>query len=361
MKILHIAPIGHHSEGIGSVLRKLYPIQVGLGNDVRIITVYENKIYSGWPIESIKSKTEFLDYICKWLPDIVIFHSHFHIEYIRFAKILKKMNVPYCVQLHGALSKSNYKKNHFKKYIAGLLFFNSVLKGADRIIYLNKAEYDNSIVPRLNPHYAIIPNGCDLPNDLAISRPENKPIEIVFIGRIRTNHKGLDILIPAIRKVEKECNNRIHFSFYGNEDDVDIDYLKEELQTVGIANYCGSAYGEQKEIILRNADLFILTSRYEGMPMGVLEAWSYGVPCILTEGTNMTGKDISKDAYWKCELSSDDICRTVILAVDQYIKDPLLYRMAAVQEAKKYDWATIASNSIRTFNAILHNMANNGK
>ena len=46
MRILHIAPIGHHAEGIGGVLMKLVPEQMNLGHEVRIISIYNNLIYN---------------------------------------------------------------------------------------------------------------------------------------------------------------------------------------------------------------------------------------------------------------------------------------------------------------------------
>ena len=37
---------------------------------------------------------------------------------------------------------------------------------------------------------------------------------------------------------------------------------------------------EEKRQILLDTDVFIQTSRFEGMPMGILEALSYGLPCL---------------------------------------------------------------------------------
>ena len=48
-------------------------------------------------------------------------------------------------------------------------------------------------------------------------------------------------------------------------------------------------------------DLFIHTFRFEGHPIAVLEALSYGIPCLLTPGTNMAGEveAAGLDGLWK--------------------------------------------------------------
>lgn len=353
MRIVHIAPIGHHAEGIGGVLMKLVPEQIKLGHEVRIVSVYNNLIYENIDISTIIKRSDFELYLDSWVPDIVIFHSHFHKEYIYFSKILRSRYIPYCVQLHGALSKINYQKNKVKKYIAGILMFNRILKKASTILYLNKSEYVNSIVPRYNKRYAIIPNGCDRPINIDINRPVNTPLKIVFIGRIAFIHKGLDILLDAISQMNDIYKNKIHFYFYGNEDDSGTELLKYNIKNLDIASYEGPAYGIDKDILLRSSDIFILTSRYEGMPMGVLEAWSYGVPCILTTGTNMIDESTICNAYWKTELDAMSIKTTILRAMEDMISNSVLHRQAALKQSYKFDWNNIASKSIDIYDEIL--------
>ena len=108
MKILHIASIGRIYEGIGTVINHLYQEQINLGHDVRIISKRQNLLYTNLPISTITSTRDFESFISEWIPDIVIFHSHFHVEFVRFSKILSIKHIPYC---------DNYMALYLKKTI----------------------------------------------------------------------------------------------------------------------------------------------------------------------------------------------------------------------------------------------------
>ena len=52
--------------------------------------------------------------------------------------------------------------------------------------------------------------------------------------------------------------------------------------------------GEAKAEFFARIDVFVLTSRHEGLPNAVLEAMAYSKPVIVTPGTNM--KEIVEDS-----------------------------------------------------------------
>lgn len=349
MKILHIAPIGHHAEGIGSVLQKLVPLQINKGEEVKIVSPFVNYTYHELPITTITNKKDFKTFVNSWSPDIVIFHSVFNLKYYIFYKVLVKMNIPFLIQLHGALSVENYNKNKLKKRLALFLWIRHFIYNARSIIYLNEAEYKNSIVPKFNSKFLIIPNGCDCQDNVKVYKRVEGRVNIVYIGRIAYVHKGLDVLIESLKKLEERKMSGYHFTFYGNEDDIDVSRLKADIANMQTVSYGGGVYGKEKDQILSETDIFVLTSRYEGMPMGVLEAWSYGVPCILTPGTNLVQKRYDMDYYWYSDLDSKCIADTMERAIKQYNKNTLRYRKASFEHSKMYLWSNIAELSLKLY------------
>lgn len=353
MKILHIAPIGKLQQGIGTVLENLVPLQIENGNEVRIISPRENESYPSLSITCVNSKKGFLDYIHEWTPGVVQFHSVYWKEYLSIYPILVEKKIPYAIQLHGALSQENYKKNRWKKWLANQLFFNKFIKNAAGIIYLSDKEKELSLVPKLNRKSYIIPNGCEKPIfSVNTSSPKNI-LDFIYIGRLALEHKGLDKLVAALGILKNKGVTNCHFSFYGNPKDTDAKAFQQMLTPYkGLADFYGGIYGEDKYKRLHDADMFIQTSRFEGLPMGVLEALSYGVPCILTPGTNLAEIVANANAGWKTELNADAIADTIVSAVTDYREDYQTYRNNAIKLSHDYDWGAIAKQSSRVLEII---------
>lgn len=354
MKILHVAPIGNLKQGIGAVLSNLVPLQIVKGCDVKIVSPRENKAYPELNVLWISNKREFEKLIEDWAPDIVQFHSVYWAEYIGFYKALLCKGIPYVVQLHGALSEANYKKHKWKKWIANTLFFNEYLKNAKTIIYLSKREQEVSIVPKINKVASVLPNGCAAPIYPVSDRIPSSPIDLVYIGRLAIEHKGLDLMMLAINEVKKMRDIDCHFSFYGNLQDSDAERFLSMLKPFkGFADFYGGIYGEEKYKRLHESDIFIQTSRFEGLPMGVLEALSYGVPCILTPGTNLAEIVKESGAGWETAFDYKQMSLIIRKAIKDYITNYKTMRDNAVRLSRKYNWDYIAIKSIELYKKLI--------
>ena len=63
----------------------------------------------------------------------------------------------------------------------------------------------------------------------------------------------------------------------------------------------GPVFGADKEAAFRCADAFILPSHSEGLPIAVLEAWSYGLPVFMTRAQGRQHKRAVK-ARVRCQV-----------------------------------------------------------
>jgi glycosyltransferase involved in cell wall biosynthesis len=101
--------------------------------------------------------------------------------------------------------------------------------------------------------------------------------KIVSIGTLEYR-KGFDLLISAMSKIV-EKNNKIHLAILG--DGPEKENLGKQIQSLNLLDHV-TLEGYQKDPYnyLSNADLFVLSSRYEGLPNAVLESLACGTRVV---------------------------------------------------------------------------------
>ena len=356
MNILHILDVNHLGNGITSVVMELSKSQRHQKHNVRVLNLRPNAM----DIPGFKkclNRLELQQELTEFMPEIVIFHGVFYKQIRNYSHLLRSRNIPYLIELHGAYSLENYRKNKIKKMLFWHLCLKDALSHSKGIIFLNENEKRNFALDISKVPCYIVPNGCSENSDFRLSKiKEDESISFLYLGRIDINHKGLDILIDAIRELSKnqELNN-IHFKFFGPGLDPDLSTFKKLTADIPMnVTYYGPIYGQEKEFALRDADIFILTSRYEGFPMSILEALSYGCPCLVSKGTNVA--DIIKEfgAGWVVEtLSSSEVADMIRTAIKYYTVKSEQLRHNAITASKEYLWDRIATKSIDVYSRVL--------
>ncbi|CAK1227256.1 Glycosyltransferase involved in cell wall bisynthesis (RfaB) [Fructobacillus tropaeoli] len=121
--------------------------------------------------------------------------------------------------------------------------------------------------------YALYPKNVDI-------KPNKQVKHIVYFSRI-SREKRIEDAIEAMAYVVKESNN-IDLKVYGYV--TDSKYNEELHQLIDELSLKDKVYllpySPDKESLLQNADLFLLTSEYEGFNMSMIEAASYGLPLV---------------------------------------------------------------------------------
>jgi glycosyltransferase involved in cell wall biosynthesis len=84
--------------------------------------------------------------------------------------------------------------------------------------------------------------------------------------------------------------------------------------------FLGPAFGETKDALLRRASAFILPSFSEGLPMSVLEAWSYRLPVLMTDHCNLP-EGFAADAALRIGTDAASIAESMRLLLRSPISD----------------------------------------
>ena len=230
--------------------------------------------------------------------------------------IARRNNVPYIVSPHGMLDPWAVQNSRWKKKVVGWLYENRHLRDADCIHALCESEANSIRAYGLKNPICVIPNAVDIPkldqihsaSDAGLSGKEAKSKkQLLFIGRIHPK-KGLVNLINAFAKIELpvRADWELIIAGWDQNHQKELETLAAQHGIGDSVHFPGPQYGNDKEKLLRSCDAFVLPSFSEGLPMSVLEAWSYARPTLITTACNLPeGKQT--DATIQCEPNELDI------------------------------------------------------
>jgi len=154
------------------------------------------------------------------------------------------------------------------------------INDVDCLICLSKSWgkfYEENFNPK---RIKILPNIIDYP---VIKQQNNhaKKISFLYLGHI-THEKGIFDVIEVIKNNIESFDHKMELIIGGIGDVAKLLSLIEKYQMGNIVKFVGWVQNETKVQYLQNADIYILASYFEGMPISVLEAMSYGKPVIAT-------------------------------------------------------------------------------
>lgn len=240
------------------------------------------------------------------------------------------------------------------------MFFKRFTRNALAVHYLTQAEYNDS-GDGWNRKHVILSNGVVENSDKqwkAKTYPKKREgLKGVFIGRISMFHKGLDLLVEACKTIQEELRKaHLTIDIYGPDRQLHREILMKSITDAHVEDillvHTKPIFGEEKERIMLDSDFFVLTSRLEGHPMGLIEALSYGMPSLVTRGSNMMDEIAKADAGWCSENTTEGIATSF----KQLLKD--VERLAdksekAVELAQMYNWDSIAQRTHTEYSKLL--------
>lgn len=124
----------------------------------------------------------------------------------------------------------------------------------------------------------VIKNVISAPN---INKVEHKEFTLLFLGLLGQN-KGIYDLLDVIATHREQLQGKLMLLIGGNGEVEQVKDVINKSDIGAIARYCGWVSGKEKETLFNSADAYIMPSYYEGVPISILEAESYGLPIIST-------------------------------------------------------------------------------
>lgn len=176
--------------------------------------------------------------------------------------------------------------------------------------------------------------------------------QILSVGTISAQkHYDLLVDVAAVLKNRIDVGAMPKFLIAGNG--ADLENMRTMARDHDVVDHV-HFLGERSDIaqLMQSSDLYLNTSRYEGMPVALLEAMASGLPIIATKVAGNTELVGHMENGLLCPL---DDAKSLAEAILKLIDDDKLYRhcsAAAIARSKTFSIETTCANHIALYQKI---------
>ncbi|BAY20657.1 group 1 glycosyl transferase [Calothrix sp. NIES-2100] len=280
MKIIMIGASLQQNGGIATVEQLILKYAP---NEIKIqhLTSHDEGSITHRLIVFIKALISLLSQLIFQKTDIVYIHLSDGGSVLRKAIIALTAFIfqkPVFIHAHGAEFHVTYSRLPLwaKKWL------NAIFRKCQGFIVLSNTWKDFYVTNLgLNPQQVfVLPNPTELPIEIP-QRLSVKKVTLLFCGRVG-QRKGAFDLIQAFANLPSTIKDRSQLILAGDGDLEAGQNLVNSLNLAEYITFLGWVDSQKRNELLADADVFILPSYNEGLPMAILEAMAWGLPVIST-------------------------------------------------------------------------------
>ncbi len=207
----------------------------------------------------------------------------------------------------------------------------------------------------------IIENGVDIP---ALNKPVDAvnakqklglsadTVLILSVGRL-VSRKHVELLLKAERLLKKETLAKHKIVIIGEGPErTKLSKLVKEYDLAGIVDLPGRISDEQRDIYYRAADIYVLTSSYEGFPITMLEAMACGTAVINSRILSVSNlrEGLDSLSFTPGDAHALSACIKTLL-IDQSLRNRL--STSARILAEQHSWRRIAEETRKVYFSLV--------
>ena len=177
----------------------------------------------------------------------------------------------------------------------------------------------------------VLHNITSYPTLVSSAKVDDGKIHLLFMGEIGPR-KGVFDVIRAIANHKAELSGKVIFRIGGNRNEDVLKKMIADANLQDIVNFEGWVGGTKKVELLNWANLFILPSFNEGLPISILEAMSYKLP-IITSAVGGIPEVVVNDENGTIVTPGNE--EEIYTAIKKYVDNPQLLASEGGSSYKK--------------------------
>lgn len=304
---------------------------------------------------AVSSSIYGLKFAKKFKPDIV--QVFFGIPAGGGAYLLQKFNnVPYVVFLGGRdVPRPNPDPPYYRwLYLLLKPIIRGIWDNAAAVVSCSDGLRDLARKTDADLKIDVIPDGLDLARFEATQREANpKTVRCLAIGRL-IPRKGFQFLIRALPLILDKVTSNFEIQIIGDGPyQEELIRLAENLGVDPYIHFVGTVPYSALPQKYREADIFVLPSLAEGMPLVVLEAMGTGLPIIASrvQGTDeLVTENVNGALFDPGDVDGLAGCLVQLINAGEA---RIEMGKANREKVKPYDWKNIANTYLALYEDIL--------
>ncbi len=225
-----------------------------------------------------------------------------------------------------------------------------------------------SVSKKIKRHYkdvynkedvSYIPNGVIPPPKMSVTAIQsldygNPHIETgqyyLFLSRL-VPEKGIDVLIRAFKNLDTKkklviVGDHTHTQDY-------VMQVKKLAADDDRIIFTGGKFGKEKDSLFRGAYCFILPSSIEGLPIVLLEAMSYGIPCVVSNIEESMDVTLGDEYAFDFKVGSVEDLQKVLAWCDKHPEEcKAKGEKAQAMVLELYKWERVAKHTKQVYEDV---------
>ncbi len=320
-----------------------------INKEINFIVIGRKK--NSFGIGYIKKVNSLLD---KLNPDVIHIHNSAIRNLINDSRIKKSIIVATVHDIPNGEIGSNWR---FCSIIARLLKKNQgnvrAINRVDHVFSISKTVAEG-LYKGYKINSTVVENG--IKTSIFLKRDEGKsikPFQIVQVSRLEHEKKGQDLLIEALRIIREKVDVKLAFIGEGSS----LDYLKglvHKREVVDNVAFLGAQPQSYISTHLKDFDLFVQPSRFEGFGLTVAEAMAANVPVLVTKGQGPAEVTEGERYGWTFPNGNvQELANKLLYIINNYQEALDKASIAQRHVSEKYDVSVTATKYLKHYESIL--------
>lgn len=276
--------------------------------------------------------------------------------------IARLQGIPYTVRTIGQLTPWALTQSQLKKRIYTFLIERHNLNCAAAIHCTSAGEVEDVRNFGIQTPSIILPLGVNQPIDVPEAKQKLQNVYgisattpvVLFLSRLHPK-KRPDLLLQALSQLA-DRNYKFHLILAGSGESDYLSYLTNLVSSLRLTSRTsipGFVTGQDKDLLLQAADIFVLPSFSENFGIAVAEAMATGLPVIVTPDVQISPEIAAESAGLVVEGEVEPL----VGAIAQLLTSPELRHQLGENGkrlvSRRYSWNAIAQNLTSVYTTII--------